>query len=130
MMNFSYTILYVENVSTQMSFYKQAFGFTQKLLTPEEDYGELNTGATVLAFGKHELTESNLSEGYLKSSPKSKPFGIEIGITTQNVDAAIEKVIQAGGTLYEPKQTKPWGQEVAYVRDPEGFLIEICTPMG
>lgn len=25
---------------------------------------------------------------------------------------------------------KPHGQTVAYVRDPDGFLIEICTPMG
>ena len=26
--------------------------------------------------------------------------------------------------------TKPWGQTVAYVRAPEGTLIELCTPMG
>jgi YD repeat-containing protein len=30
----------------------------------------------------------------------------------------------------EDPKTKPWGQVVAYVRDKDGFLIEICTPMG
>jgi lactoylglutathione lyase len=24
----------------------------------------------------------------------------------------------------------PWGQTVAYVRDNNGFLVELCTPMG
>jgi len=31
------------------------------------------------------------------------------------------------------KQNRPeshTGQMVAYVRDPEGFLVEICTPMS
>ncbi|WP_083994044.1 hypothetical protein [Gelidibacter algens] len=31
--------------------------------------------------------------------------------------------------IEEPKQ-KPWGQIVAYIRDLDGFLIEICTSMG
>jgi lactoylglutathione lyase len=25
---------------------------------------------------------------------------------------------------------KPWGQTVAYVRDLDGHLVELCTPMG
>jgi hypothetical protein len=28
----------------------------------------------------------------------------------------------------EPTQ-KPWGQTVAYLRDNQGFLIEICSPL-
>jgi hypothetical protein len=26
--------------------------------------------------------------------------------------------------------SKPWGQTVAYVRDLDGFLVELCTAMG
>jgi len=26
-------------------------------------------------------------------------------------------------------ETKPWGQTVAYVRDRNGFLVELCSPM-
>ncbi len=33
-------------------------------------------------------------------------------------------------TLVVEPNTKPWGQVVAYVRDLDGFLIEICTPMA
>ncbi|MFO0110274.1 MAG: VOC family protein, partial [Alphaproteobacteria bacterium] len=31
--------------------------------------------------------------------------------------------------LKKPEQ-KPWGQTVAYVRDLNGFLVEICSPVG
>jgi lactoylglutathione lyase len=29
----------------------------------------------------------------------------------------------------DPKK-KPWGQTVAYVRDLDGFLVEICTSVA
>jgi hypothetical protein len=31
--------------------------------------------------------------------------------------------------LMEEPKIKPWGQVVAYVRDLDGFLIEVCSPM-
>lgn len=27
-----------------------------------------------------------------------------------------------------PPERQPWGQTVSYVRDPDGFLVELCTP--
>jgi hypothetical protein len=29
----------------------------------------------------------------------------------------------------QPTKQKPWGQTVGYVRDPDGFLVEICSPI-
>ncbi|TXT41687.1 MAG: hypothetical protein FD135_14 [Comamonadaceae bacterium] len=29
-----------------------------------------------------------------------------------------------------PVETMPWGQTIAYVADINGFLVELCTPMG
>jgi len=31
--------------------------------------------------------------------------------------------------LLEEPVTKPWGQKVGYLRDTNGFIIEICTPI-
>ena len=45
-------------------------------------------------------------------------------------EADVEKAIQFGAKLEEPMKSKPWGQKVAYIRDNNGFLLEICTPMG
>jgi catechol 2,3-dioxygenase-like lactoylglutathione lyase family enzyme len=27
-------------------------------------------------------------------------------------------------------ETMPWGQTIAYVADPNGFLVELCTPVA
>jgi uncharacterized glyoxalase superfamily protein PhnB len=58
------------------------------------------------------------------------PFGIEIGFTTDDVEGVIKEAVAAGAMLIEEPKTKPWGQVVAYVRDLDGFLVEICSEMN
>lgn len=127
MIKFAYTILYVQNVTKSIEFYEKAFGFTRKFITPENDYGELLVGETTLSFVSTTLAKANLTNGFTESSLTEKPFGIEIGFTTNNVEETVKSAISAGGTITEKPKTKPWGQVVAYVRDIDGFLIEICT---
>lgn len=130
MIKFAYTILYVENVTKSVEFYENAFGFTRKFVAPGNDYGELLVGETTLSFASITLANSNLTDGFTTSSLANKPFGIEIGFTTENVDETLSTAVKAGATIVEDPKTKPWGQVVAYLRDLDGFLIEICTPMG
>lgn len=130
MIQFAYTILYVTDVTRSIAFYEKAFGFERRFLAPGEEYGELNTGSTILSFAALSLANTNLSEGFIQSSPKGKPFGIEIGFTTVEVEKTYAAALEAGATAVEKAKTKPWGQVVAYVKDLDGFLIEICTPMG
>ena len=130
MIKFAYTILYVKDVEKSIDFYEKAFGFSRKFVTPENDYGELLVGETTLSFCSLTLANSNFKDGFIESSLTNKPFGIEIGFTTDNVEETVKTAINAGGTILEQPKTKPWGQVVAYVRDIDGFLIEICTPMG
>jgi lactoylglutathione lyase len=130
MVKFAYTILYVKDVENAVNFYEKAFGFARKFVTPELDYGELLVGETTLSFASMTLADSNLKDGFAESSLKNKPFGIEIGFTTDNVEETVKTATNAGATMAEYPKTKPWGQVVAYVRDLDGFLIEICTPMG
>lgn len=129
MIKFGYTILYVKDVEATLSFYEKAFGFQRKFISPDQEYGELITGNTTLSFASVTLAASNLTDGFIESDPMNKPFGMEIGFTTTEVEPAVEAAIKAGATLLEKPKTKPWGQTVAYVKDPDGFLIEICSPM-
>lgn len=130
MITFSYTILYVKDVIKTLEFYEKAFGMKRKFLSPGNEYGELATGATTLSFATHAMANTNLPDGFVESSVKGKPFGIEIGFTTKDVEKVYNNAVKAGAIGVEKAKTKPWGQVVSYVRDPDGFLIEICTPMG
>ena len=129
MIKFAYTILYVEDVLKSMDFYQQAFGFSQKLLAPDNSYGEVMSGETTLSFAQLSLAKTNLRDGFIASDLSKQPFGIEIGFTTDDVEGTLKQAVSAGALLIEEPKTKPWGQVVAYVRDLDGFLIEVCSPM-
>ncbi len=128
-MKYAYTIIYVENVTQTIEFYQKAFGFEKKFLTPENDYGELVSGETTIAFASIELGNSNFKQGFEKIHKSKKPFGVEIAFTTENIELDFKKSIDAGAKEFEPIIEKPWGQKVGYVLDNNGFLVEICTPI-
>ena len=130
MIKYAYTILYVKDVAATISFYENAFGFAKKFATPENDYGEIISGETTIAFASVELANSNLKKGFIESQTSGKPFGIELGFTTETPQDLFDQAIKAGAIEVEKIITKPWGQQVGYLRDNNGFLIEVCSPMG
>lgn len=129
MVKLGYTILYVNDVSKSIEFYELSFGFERKFITPENDYGELLTGETTISFVSKDLANSNLKNGFIESSQLEKPFGIELALVTDNVQEVIGKALTHGAIETEPPIQKPWGQTVGYIRDIDGFLLEICTPI-
>ena len=130
MIKLGYVIAYVSDVDNALSFFESAFKLERKFLTEEKDYGELETGSTILAFATHELGESNFTGGYQRANDSDKPLGMEIALITDDVKASHAMAIKFGAQeLKEPEQ-KPWGQTVSYVRCPAGLLIELCTSMS
>lgn len=129
MASFAYTILYVNDVAAAVAFYTRAFGLSQAFITEDNTYAEMATGGATLSFAHHSMGDENFTAPYRRSTPGDQPLGFEIGFTTDDVQASVDAAIAAGGSLFAPMKTKPWGQTVAYIRDPEGFLVEICTPM-
>lgn len=125
---FGYTIVYVEDVPKILDFYGRAFGFITKFLHEDHDYGELDTGNTIIGFANHNLGKMNLPNGYISASSR-QPLGMELVFVTTKVQEVLENAIQAGGKKVQPVVLKPWGQKVAYLRDPAGILIELCSPM-
>lgn len=129
-MKFGYTILYVEDVDATMAFYELAFGLKRGMLTEEKDYGRLETGGTTLAFAKHSLIQGQLGALYEPTQRSGRAPSFELGLVTENVEEAHQRAVQAGAEDIQAPTKKPWGQVVSYVRDCNGFLVELCSPMG
>ena len=127
MAGFAYTILYVQDVVRSVEFYERAFGLERKFIAEGDIYAELLTGSTTLSLASINLAKSNLPGGFTEADRSQKPFAIEIGFTTDNVEETYQLAVAAGAMPVEPAKTKPWGQVVAYVRDLDGFLVEICS---
>ena len=126
-MKFGYAILYVEDVKTALEFYEKAFGLTTKMIHESGRYGELDTGTTTLSFSSLELM-TELGKKPVAANAGAPSF--EIAFETDDVAFAVERAVKSGAKLVQEPAEMAWGQTVAYVSDDNGFLIEICTPIG
>ena len=126
-MIYRYTILYVHDVAQTLSFYRAAFGLETGFLHAAGDYGELITGETKLAFSSLALMTA-LGKSVATAPPEKPSF--ELAFETEDVPAALGRALAAGAVLVSDVTQMEWGQTVAYVRAPEGTLIELCTKIG
>jgi len=126
-MQFGYTILYVDDVASTLDFYGKAFALTTRFLHESGTYGELETGATALAFVSRTMMREigKTPQPPVLSAPTS-----EIALVTDDVVGAVRRAVDAGATPVQAPKDMPWGQTIAYVGDINGFLVEICTPVA
>ena len=128
-MKLGYIIHYVPDVRATLAFYGRAFGLATRFVAPGDEYGELETGATAPAFAAESLIESQ-GVAFRPGRSGGEPAGVETGLVAEDVAAAYATAIAAGAAPVKPPAQKPWGQTVAYVRDCNGFLVEICSAMA
>lgn len=123
-MIFRYVILYVADVPATLAFYRAAFDLPEGFLHESGDYGEVRTGETKLAFSSIRLMQA-LGKTVAATPPALPSF--EIAFETDDVPAALARALSAGADLVQDVARMDWGQTIAYVRAPEGTLVEICT---
>lgn len=128
-MRLGYVIRYVPDVARTLAFYEAAFGLKRRFLHESGTYGELETGATALAFAGEAMVAGQGLD-FRRVSTSAKPAAQEVGLVTADVPAAYATAVAAGAVPLKPPETKPWGQIVAYVRDCDGNLVELCTAIA
>lgn len=129
-MRLGYVILYVRDVTRSIAFYEDAFGLTRKFVHDAGLYAEMDTGSTTLSFAAYGLAKSNLPCGFRENDPRRQPAGMEIALVCEDVPAAYARALSAGAVAVCAPVQKPWGQVVAFVRDRDGIVVEICSPAG
>jgi len=123
-----YVIIYVENVARTIEFYGAAFGLEQRFIHESGTYAELETGQTALAFASESAAPTGVD--VLQNRPGTAAAAVEVALIVEDVEAAYKRALAAGAAAASPPESKPWGQVVAYVRDLNGFLVELCTQVS
>ena len=132
-----YTVLHVDDPLASLTFYERAFGFARRFATPANDYAELMTGETTLAFASNAGTTSSLLGSLdtddladAHSERQQPPAAITpcITLVTADVGGAVESARAQGARVVRAVTRNAWGQLVACVRAPDGALVELCTP--
>lgn len=128
-MKLGWIIHYVNDVAATLEFYERAFGLARKFMTEEQDYGELVTGDTTLAFASEALIRSQQIP-FRAQQAGGEVSATQITLVTDTVETAYEKALAAGARSLQAVSTKPWGQTVAHVADLNGFVVELATPIS
>ncbi len=128
-MKFGYTIIYVENVPDTVAFYETAFGLERRFLHESNLYAEMETGATALAFAGNEAAEMS-GLAILPNDKAAPAAGWEICLVTDDVAEAYARAVERGAAPVVSPAEKPWGQTVSYVRDLNGCLVELASPVA
>lgn len=127
-MKLGYVILFVADVRKTIEFWEKAFGLQRKMIVESDAYGELDTGGTTLGFAQQTFQRDSLPFRAAVAGEPPPPY--EVALVTDDVEGAQARALKAGATLVQKPTKKPWGQVVAHVRDLDGNLVELCTPMG
>ena len=128
-MKLGYVIAYVPDVAAAVEFYERAFGLARRFVHDSGLYAEMGTGSTALAFAGEPMGAMN-GLAVRPTRPGEAPPAVEIALVAEDVGAAVARATEAGAALAKAPEEKPWGQTVAYVRDLNGLLVELCTPVG
>lgn len=123
-LSMKYIILYVQDVEKSIHFYETILGLPKSFQSGT--YVEFSTGATTFALNTREDVRQTI--GIEVADVTSQTF--EIGFVVENVEETIETLQSQGVQIVKNPETKPWGQTVAYVADPDGHYIEICSSLG
>jgi lactoylglutathione lyase len=121
-----YLILIVADLDRALGFYVDVLGL--RLRHRSGDYAQLDTGTTRLALYTRSAMAKTLAMA-LDSPPSNAP-GFEVGFKVTNVDAAFNELIARGAHPVMPPTDRFWGQRTAYLRDPDGHLIELAQDRG
>ena len=117
-----YVVLIVEDLDRSLAFYVERLGLT--LNHRSGPYAQLATGRTRLSLYQRAAMAATL--GVSLRAPDANAPGFEIGFKVANVDVSYVELVGRGAEAAVPPTTRPWGQRTAYLRDPDGHLIELA----
>jgi lactoylglutathione lyase len=123
------TIVYVPDVRAGLEFYERAFGLIRSHLDDDGGYGEIDVGGLRLGFDSEALADRwGPVGGFRPNRADDVPPAIELMFEVEDVGEAVARAETAGATALSLPESKPWGQTIAYLRDPWGILIAVGTP--
>ena len=121
-----YVVLIVADLDRSISFYTETLGL--KLQHRAEKYAQIEAGTTRLSLYTRDAMQKTI--GVVLDAPSLSAPSFELGFKVSDCDAAFSELVAAGAPAVTRPTTRSWGQRTAYVRDPDGNLIELAQDVA
>lgn len=118
--------LTIRGAAEALDFYRRAFGAEERVRMPGPDgqgvmHAEIRIGDSIVMLGEESIEMGAPSPKTLGGS------GSSILIYVEDVDAAFDRAVNAGGTVRVPVTDMFWGDRYGQVADPFGHIWSIAT---
>lgn len=116
--------LITEDVARLADYYERVTGLTARRYTP--DFAEIVSPTATLAIGST-ATVALFGEG--AAEPAANRTAI-VEFRVADVDAEFARLRDLAGEVVQEPTTMPWGNRSALLRDPDGTLVNLFTPVS
>lgn len=120
-------IFAVQDLPRAADFYIDAFGWPKYVDTP--GYVELALPGA-MRLGLYDRLGFAKNVGQTPPPVTSTISASELYLHVSDPDAAVENVTRAGGRVLDPLRKRDWGDEVAYVADPDGNVVALARALS
>jgi lactoylglutathione lyase len=115
----SFAIVMVADMHASLGFYRDQLGFEVDFAFPSAD--EPQFALLTIDDGKLGLA---LADGPVDTGSTA------IWLYTDDVDAAVADLRSAGAPVVAEPSDRPWGERVASLADPDGYVVHIGAAAG
>jgi catechol 2,3-dioxygenase-like lactoylglutathione lyase family enzyme len=120
-----YVVLVVADVDRALEFYVGVLGL--ELGHRSGPFAQLATGATRVALYERSAMAETLGRSLVE--PSDDAIAFELGFKVLDCDAAFAELLSRGAAGAVAPSDRAWGQRTAYVRDPDGHLVELAQDL-
>lgn len=118
-------MLGIKNCAKAIAFYKEAFGAMEDFRLVEASgkigHAELRIGGALISVSDEYPDYGCLSPLSIGGTP------VKFQLYVENVDAAVERAIQAGASLLRPVRDEFYGDRTGTVADPFGYSWQLSS---
>lgn len=118
-------MLSAEDFAASRRFYGDLLGGVEAYRFPEDEPVFVS-----LTFGESEIGIGGLGGNPIHGQPQRPATGhrIELCLYVDDVDATVAAARAADVPIVVEPVDQPWGERIAYISDPDGNLVMLCTP--
>jgi uncharacterized glyoxalase superfamily protein PhnB len=112
----------VTNFNKALNFYTNTLNLTVHIEDRDNEFAELVLGDTLLALLTNDtLRDMSENINFVDKNSSTFLFAVEVN----NLEETHNELKEDGVNLIQQPKSTPWGQKVAYFKDPEGYIWEI-----
>jgi lactoylglutathione lyase len=120
-----YVVVVVDDLERGLRFYRDVLGLP--LAHRSGPYAQFATGTTRVSLYERAAMGETLGRALVAPDPAAPAF--ELGFKVDDCDRAYQQLVGLGAEPAVVPTDRPWGQRTAYVRDPDGHLLELAQDL-